>query len=275
MIKIRVLRSLRISNRRKASIFRQRGIIVDSFLRGKQIKDLAATHKISLMQMTRLLWLSGVIRTKIMGRKIILLNGWSKKVSRCIQCRTKDTPHRGHGLCASCFSRIYSKKITHKKSIWYLNNAERERERQKIYRENNQAYWKQRIRKWRLKNKDHVTAYTHTYRLANPDKPKETDRYRRNWGMKLETVTHVINRDKKLCRYCGVLCFTNGDQFNPRHLTIHHITPLSICVRIGMNPNTKQNLVVACLRCNLRIHVSVVRPNEIGYMRQPQESILP
>lgn len=52
----------------------------------------------------------------------------------------------------------------------------------------------------------------------------------------------VIERDQRLCRYCG--CRTEG-QYGPRALTIDHIVPRS---RGGTHDEA--NLVVACRQCN-------------------------
>ena len=33
------------------------------------------------------------------------LNRWSLKYPCCIECETTEVPHKGHGLCETCFSR--------------------------------------------------------------------------------------------------------------------------------------------------------------------------
>lgn len=45
-------------------------------------------------------------------------NGWSFKYERCTKCGTTETRHFGHGLCQTCYSRIYQRKHSPKTYEW-------------------------------------------------------------------------------------------------------------------------------------------------------------
>lgn len=57
-----------------------------------------------------------------------------------------------------------------------------------------------------------------------------------------EYVAKVRERDRDLCRYCGVLTVVGADHKSPTAATFDHVDPFGA--------NTPTNVVVACRRCN-------------------------
>lgn len=64
-------------------------------------------------------------------------------------------------------------------------------------------------------------------------------------GSVAEIETHIINRDKNTCQYCGSV----------KKIHLHHVIPVK-----RMGPNSTTNIVCACESCNLAISTHIVLP---------------
>lgn len=77
----------------------------------------------------------------------------------------------------------------------------------------------------------------------NPVK-RERDLRRKRLHRDSDLTRRVRERDRMLCRYCGVRTRWDGDKKSPSYGTYDHVDP--------DGENTFENVVVACNRCNSR-----------------------
>lgn len=73
---------------------------------------------------------------------------------------------------------------------------------------------------------------------------------KKNYGPRYRgwSKRNVLVRDNFTCAYCGVRPTEN----NHIQMTIDHVVPRSVCRVKGINPNTWENTVTACKRCNTK-----------------------
>ena len=73
-----------------------------------------------------------------------------------------------------------------------------------------------------------------------------------------ELRNFVLERDKYACRYCG-------KKVEPLHLD--HVYPVA-----KGGETSAENLVAACLRCNVKKHTKIMFPKPIGYFEDRKTS---
>lgn len=224
---------------------------------------------------------------------------WSKKFAFCIICGTAESEHDGKGVCKRCsMKKRYREKREEilKKSMEYrkCNKEKVHVINRRYYQKNkdvilakNRVRWQARKEKYSLRshqywleNRERLSVYRKAWRLRNIDHVKaNSKRYRQTLEFRLIKlvaeykrrsnggflsaiiIKRVIERDGKICHYCGIKCElgTPRDRYNPTSLTIDHVIPISKAKQMGMkNPNVVENLVVACRACNIKKGVEVL-----------------
>lgn len=130
-------------------------------------------------------------------------------------------------------------------------SVELSRKRQRKFREKDPAAWLAYQQKWRAANRDKVNKANKKWRDANPDKVMASVHRRRARLAAAEGIFTQYQWKKKkaeyggCCAYCGV----------PGRQSLHHVVPLS-----KGGSNWIENIVPACLSCNLKIGTRTVYP---------------
>lgn len=134
---------------------------------------------------------------------------------------------------------------------WYWANPEKSRrlrrEASRRWRQGHPRRVKklQRIqqRKYRARYPEKCREMQRLYVQANPDKAwawrKKRESLLKGERISSDLFLAVLDRDKRICRYCGAGPLSGGDR------TLDHVVPVAKEGR-----TTFGNLVVACMRCN-------------------------
>ncbi len=169
---------------------------------------------------------------------------WSQKHKCCIKCNTIETPHKAKGLCVNCYhqkwrdenrekvresSRKYEK--SEKRKEWrkkYQSTPEYKeyiRQKAREYRERNTELCRERTRKWREENRDHIIAY---------NEARKDVRLVKKYGE--DALRKMLECNRK-CEKCG----------SGKRVAIHHI---------DWNPtnNVYENFSILCGGCHSKIH---------------------
>jgi 5-methylcytosine-specific restriction endonuclease McrA len=151
-----------------------------------------------------------------------------KPITDYNQSNNKDG-HRSE--CKECQSEIYR--------TWYLNNAERQRNKTKVWRKENPEKVAEQKKRSYKKNPQAQHIRNKRWKESNPLKVQEQDLRRRarilNNGTYEVTVKELSKIKNSICLYCG----------SNKNITVEHVIPVS---RGGTH--SIGNLVPACGSCN-------------------------
>lgn len=145
--------------------------------------------------------------------------GERKFCKQCSKDRAKESESRNPGASSKRAAR------------WIADNRGRYLEKKKEYREKNKKRIKKQVSRWKMNNRDS---------LINASAKRRA--LKRNCEINDFTVSQwqeLLKEYDNKCAYCGIGGVMTQD----------HMTPLS---RAGNH--TKNNIVPACLRCNMSKH---------------------